>query len=137
MSISSFFHTTLPTWWSPAGLIEITPLHAWVFRWWYVGLIALCLIVAVASSFLRLRQSLRVRIQNLAWTNVFIGVVLYFSRDQQLPYLGMDILRLLQEVCLVVWINATIWFYRTSYQKELVHEKVSARREKYLPKSRA
>lgn len=131
--LHAFFTETLPSWWSPSGLIQVNPGPVWHFRWEYVGLIALCLVVALVSIFLKIRPSLKARIQAFAWTNVIIGVLLYFFRDQQIPYIGMDLLRFLQELGMVFWINGIVHFSRSKMKVEVVAEQVQARREKYLP----
>lgn len=131
--IQVFFSETLPHWWSPSGLIQIKPAAIWLLRWEYVGLIGLCLLVAIVTLFLKIRPSLRSRIQNFAWSNVAIGLVLYFFRDQRVPYLGMDLLRFLQELGMVFWINGIVLFARKGMQKEVLAEQVQSRREKYLP----
>ncbi len=131
-----FFADTLPRWWSPTGLIQVNPSNAWAFRWVYVGLIAVLLLTGIATLFLKIRPSIKSRIQSLCWTNVFIGIVLYFFRDQRIPYLGMDLIRFIQEITLIFWINSIVLFSRTGLQKELVLEKVQERRNKYLPRQR-
>lgn len=114
-----------------------TPQPVWDWRWIYVGLIGLCFLTGIAVHFTKLRPAIKSRVNSLAWTNVCIGLVLYFARDQRLPYLGMNFLRFLQEVGLIVWINAIIWFARTHIPKEKLAEAVEARRTKYLPKAQS
>lgn len=135
--LSVFFRSTLPDWWSPKGLIQVSPDAAWHFRWIYVGLIVACLLVGIISAFLKIRPSLKARIQTFAWTNGFLGIILYFLRDQRIPYVGMDLLRFLQEVGMVFWINSIVLFSKKGMRQELVAEQVQARREKYLPRKSA
>ncbi|HSI20183.1 MAG TPA: hypothetical protein VLA04_00520 [Verrucomicrobiae bacterium] len=134
--LRTFFADTLPKWWSPNGLIQVSPGRAWEFRWVYVALIALLFVAGIATLFLKIRPSVKSRIQSLCWTNVFIGIVLYFFRDQRIPYLGMDLIRFIHEICLIFWINSIVYFARTGLQQELVLEKIQERRNKYLPKQR-
>jgi hypothetical protein len=136
-AIKNFFGETLPRWWSPQGLIETTPPETWVFRWVYVGLLAVLLVIAIVTLFLKIRPSLKARIQALCWTNIFLGAFLYFCRDQRIPILGMDILRFIQEVALIFWVNSIVIFARTKLQDELLMEKIVSRKSKYLPKPRS
>jgi hypothetical protein len=137
MSFSSFVTDTVGAWWSPVGLIQVVPGDEWKFRWVYVALIAVCFLVALVVTFLKIRLSLKSRIQVFGWTNVFIGVILYFCRDQHIPYLGMDLLRFLQELGMVFWINGLILFSKKGLKAELLAEQVQARKAKYLPQKPA
>lgn len=100
-----------------------------------MSLVALCFIGGVLSIFLKIRPSLKARLQSFFWWNTFLGVLLYFFRDQRVPYLGMDLLRLIQEIGIVFWINSIVLFSRTGLKKELIADQVKARKEKYLPKN--
>jgi hypothetical protein len=135
--MSNFFTETLPKYWSPSGLIQATPPATWAFRWEYAALTLICLLIAVVSIFLKIRPSVKARIQALAWTNGLIGILLYFCRDQRIPYIGMDLLRFIQEVTLIFWINSIVLFARKAIPQEILSEQVQARREKYLPKKSA
>lgn len=134
--ISTFFSSTLPQWWSPSGFLKATPPATWPLKWEYVGLIGICLLVGIVTAFLKIRPSLKSRILSFAWTNALLGALLFFFRDQRIPYLGADVLRLLQEIGIVFWINSIVWFARNGLQAEKVAEQVALRKEKYLPKAK-
>lgn len=135
--IRLFFGETLPSWWTPTGLLQVVPADQWSLKWWYVGFVGACFVLAIVTAFLRIRPSLKNRLQSLFWTNVILGLLLYFFRVQQIPYLGMDLLRFLQELGFIFWLNSVIWFSRTKLPSESIAEKVAARRDKYLPKRTA
>jgi hypothetical protein len=135
--LQQFFGTTLANWWSPKNLLLVTPSETWPLRWFYLGLLALLFIVGMVTLFLKIRPSVKGRIQNLIWVNFFLGMVLYFFRDQRIPFIGMDILRFIQELALIFWINGIVLFARTQVPKETIAEKVAARKSKYLPKSKS
>ena len=118
------------------GLFATNPGMEWKFRWIYVGLIGLMLLVGIVVAFLKIHPELKRRISNLAWTNVFLGVVLYFVRDQRIPVLGMDLWRFMQEIGIVVWVNAIAWYARTGLRNQNVREAARQRFEKYLPKAK-
>jgi hypothetical protein len=136
--LTTFWSQHVTPWWNPSGYLVAVPPADWPLKWAYVGFTLLCLIVGIAFLFLKrqFRPSLRYRILNFAWTNAILGIVLFFLRDQQIPYLGSDLLRLVQIIGAVFWINSLAWFVRTSYKQEQYTEAVMARREKYLPTAR-
>lgn len=103
--------------------------------WGYVGVIAACLVAALFLSFWkRIDEGLRNRLLNFFWTQVFLGGFIFFCRYQQIPYLGSNILRFLQEVSMVVWLGFILTYrVRTVPQKRLAEE-AQARFNKYLPK---
>lgn len=135
-ALQTFFGETLPYWWSPANLVAVTPSATWHFRWVYVDLVVACFVGAVITQFLKIRVSVKNRLQSMLWTNFFLGLALYFFRDQRLPFLGMDLWRFIQEIALIFWVNSIILFSRTGLIQEKLAEKVHERRQKYLPKAR-
>jgi hypothetical protein len=133
-ALQTFWNETLLAWWSPSGYFIATPAASWPFRWVYAGIVIALLVAGIVLLFLRIRPILKGKLLSFFWTNALIGLVLYFFRDQRIPFLGMDIWRLLHEIGMIVWINNIIWYSRTGLQKVKLHEKVAERREKYLPK---
>jgi len=119
------------------NLISIVPPATWAWRWFYVGVIGAFLVGGIVIIFLKIRPTVKARISNLCWTNVVLGLLLYFFRDQRVPYVGMDIFRFFQEIGMVIWINTIIWYARNQIPKEKLAEAVTERRTKYLPKTRA
>lgn len=104
--------------------------------WGYVGFIGLCWLVGIGGNFLPIHRSLKSRILSLAWTNAILGIFLFFFRFEGIPLLGMDIWRLLQEILTVVWIISIIRYSRTHLKHELMSEKVTSYRQKFLPKAK-
>jgi hypothetical protein len=132
--LQTFWNETLPQWWSPTGYFEVTPAAQWPFREVYLGLIALLFLGGIVTLFLRFRPILKGKLLSFFWTNASIGVVLFFLRDQRIPYLGMDLLRLMHHIGMIVWVNSIIWYMRTGLRHEKLSEQIEARRAKYLPK---
>jgi|GEM_PF-6353928 len=119
------------------SLFYLQPVAAWNYQWWYLAFIVLSLIVALAPLFLKkfIHQTLRNRLINWGWTQVLIGLVLGFSRYYDLPYLGMDALRTLQELSAYIWIIFILKYAFQVLPTQLVKEKAEVRRNKYLPKN--
>jgi hypothetical protein len=132
-SVSAAFDN-LEKWWSPKGLLVTQPTGIWHFQYAYAALTLACFVIALVVVFLKINPKLKARINGLLITNGFIGLVLYFSRTQELPVLGMDGLRFLQEISIVFWANSIIFYSRTHLKKEVIAEKARQRFEKYLPK---
>lgn len=123
--------------WQPHELVLIRPPFLWELMWWYVGFIALCALGGISLLFLsNVHPALKSRLSSFCWTNVTIGVILFFFRYYRIPYLGMDILRLLQEVSALVWLGYLVWYSQTGFKHQLIQEKVADHKARYLPKSR-
>ncbi len=122
--------------WEPETLFLIKPPLEWSLQWWYVAFIALNLIVALAS--LIFKKRLRPQVYNAAstfgWSNLIIMGILYFFRVQRIPYLGMDFLRTIQEIAMLIWAVYLVRGLRTQVSTLKTQELIEARRTKYLPK---
>jgi hypothetical protein len=133
--IGDWLATHVGPYWSPAGLVNMTPPAVWVFQWAYLGLIITCLVAAVAMLFAkRLRPGLRERISSFGWYNAVIGTILFFFRYQRIPLLGMDGWRFLQEIGMIVWLILIIRYARVAIPQQSLAEQVVAHKAKYLPK---
>ena len=118
-------------------LVAATPPALWSFKWVYLGFLALLLIGAIVILFLRrMHPPLRERWSSFFWSNLLIGLVLFFMRDQRIPYLGTNLLRVVHEFFIVFWLNSIIWYKRTGYRQEKVAELAIERKSKYLPKAK-
>lgn len=116
-------------------LIQTTPPAPWNFEWLYLVLLAILLIGGIVMLFLRrMHPPLRERWMSFFWANLLIGAVLYFMRDQRIPYLGTNILRVAHELFMIFWLNSIIWYRRTGFKQEKLAEAATLRKEKYLPK---
>ncbi len=129
----------LEDWWSYKTLFDLNPVATWKFAPVYATLTIVCLVIAliIAIPAVPLNPSLKRRWRNLLWTNGLIGLLLYACRIQEIPILSMDALRTLQEIILVIWINAIVWYTRTRYRQEKITVKAVERYNKYLPKPKA
>ncbi len=127
---------TLSNYWSFQNLFAYRPLLQWPLQWWYVGMLALLLVVLVVSFIIRKKigQEVASLLINFCLTNLFWGGILYFFRVQRIPLFGMDIWRLLQELSMAIYLGvalpATIRAARINKQEQ----KQVAAKEKYLPK---
>ena len=117
-----------------SGLVAIVPPATWKFEYAYLALVIICLVGGIAVQFLKIRSSLKGKISQLLWTNFTIGIFLFAFRLGGIPAFGMDIWRFIQEVALIPWIISIVIFYRRNYKKEIVAEKVSEYKNKFLPK---
>ena len=118
-------------------LVQVTPPLQWNFSWLYLLLIAIFLVGAIVMLFLRrMHPPLRERWSWFFWSNIFIGAILYFMRDQRIPYLGTNLLRVAHEFFILFWLNSIIWYHRTGMKQEKLAEAAIARKEKYLPKAK-
>jgi hypothetical protein len=132
---SNGFHTfTVHTW--AVNLITPLPPVVWYFQWLYLGLVLLFLLAGIVLLFVRMNTEYKNRWLNFLFGNVAIGILLYFFRDQRLPYLGMDLLRGIHEIGILVWLNSVIFYYRTTYKKEQMQQIAIDRKSKYLPKAK-
>lgn len=133
LHIADGFRTfTFSTW--IKNLVDVVPPSDWHFRALYVGMLALFLVVGVIIAFLRIPGEYKGRWLNFLFGNLAIGLVIYFFRTQRIPYLGMDLIRFLSEVGMLVWLNNVIWYGRTMYRHQKLQQVVVDRRSKYLPK---
>ena len=127
-------HWPLWTYWNPAELLNSVPPALWPWMREYIALIAILLIGALISVFVRLPGKLNDRFGTLCWNNVWIGGLLYFFRYQHVPILGMDIWRLLQEVAIVIWLYVIVNHFRRTYPQERLDTRIAEYRGRYLPK---
>lgn len=121
-------------WWSFPGLFDTTPSSEWKFQWSYVALIAACFIGAVILTFWRGDQQLSRPIAQVLWNNVWVGPILFFFRYQEIPVLGMDLWRFIQEVAIVAWLVVILKGYSKKQPQVQLQDKIEAYRNKYLPK---
>jgi len=124
----------LHTWFS--GLFAINPALTWPLQWAYLALVVACLIGAIILALWKEDYSFKQPLYQLLWTNFWIGIFLFFFRYQALPILGMDIWRFIQEVAIVVWLVSIVRTYRRKLPHEQLTAKVTAYKEKYLPKAK-
>jgi len=133
--IADWFAAHVGPYWSPAGLFSMTPPAVWTFQWVYVGIIGACVVGGIAMLFAKkLRPGLRERISSFCWNNVVIGVILFFFRYQQIPLLGMDLWRFIQEIGMVVWLFFIYQYWTLAIPQETLAEQIVAHKNKYLPK---
>ena len=130
--------SNLGKWWSPSDLIATIPPEHWKYEIGYLVMLGVFLALAIALIFMKkVRTSLKDRLYSFLWTNIILGLILFFFRVQQIPLLGMDIWRFIQEIAIVIWIALIVRFYRKVYRKEALIQKVEERKTKYLPKAKA
>jgi len=124
--------------WNPAGLVSVQPKLTWPDFYLYLGYCAIFLIGLIILLILhkRIKPSLRDQLASVCWTNLGLGVVLFFFRQQAIPLLGMDLWRFIQECATVIWIFFIFRSYVQNHPQEVMSELVKARREKYLPKKK-
>lgn len=130
------YWNTFITWFNPQGLLQVTPPKEWRFMYVYIGIIAFCAVAGIIVAFLRIHPELKSRIASFLWTNAIFGLVLFFFRYERIPYLGMDILRTIHEISIILWIGYLIWYSMTGFKQELLADKVTAHKAKYLPKQK-
>ncbi|MEI6477372.1 MAG: hypothetical protein WCO52_00025 [bacterium] len=128
--------SALAHWFKNSDILQITPRLPWKLMWGYVGFVAVCWVGGIAISFLKVHPQLKERIATFFWTNAILGVFLFFFRFQYLPILGMDAIRLIQEISAVVWIGFLIRYWRTDLTQVIKQEKVIEYKQKYLPKAK-
>ena len=134
----TWFTNHVSPYWSPSGLISMTPPQTWVFEKGYVIMLALFLVGGLVSLFVkRIPEGLRRRFNALCWNNLVIGLILFFFRYQRIPLLGMDIWRFVQEIVLIVWLVIIFRYWRRQLPKERFSEQVIAHKQKYLPKKKS
>lgn len=102
----------------------------------YIGMTGAFALLGIILLFLKLHPALKSQISGFLWTQVATAIFLYFFRTQQIPYLGMDMLRVLQEFSIVAWIGYLVWYFFVPYKGELRADEAVIRKEKYLPKAK-
>ena len=134
-AITTFYTQHIQSWFNFDTLLSATPPQEWPYKNVYIGFIAFCLLGAIVVLIWRsLYPVLRERLGLLFWTNVILGPILYFFRFQQIPVLGMDFIRTIQEIAFAIWLIVIILRTYKEYPKEKFEEKLTERRNKYLPK---
>jgi hypothetical protein len=123
----------LGDWWHAHTLFLYTPPADWPLMWAYVGFTAACWILGIALAFLKIHANLKTTLARFLWANALIGPLLWFFRYERLPLMGMDIWRLIQFICDVVWIVLIIRYIRTTHRKTKVKEQVTAYKNRFLP----
>jgi hypothetical protein len=124
----------LDKWLSFTTLLDVTPPVLWPLQRAYLAFVTLSIIVALVLLFLPVHTASKQRLGTLLWTNGAIGIVLFFFRYQQIPLLGMNLWRLIQEIVFVAWLLFILRFMRKQIPADRFTEKVIERRNKYLPK---
>ncbi|MBU6389340.1 hypothetical protein KGQ71_02380 [Patescibacteria group bacterium] len=113
----------------------MTPAPIWKYQWEYVGVLGILLVLGITLLFLKkIRPALRESLSNFAWTNLVLGVIIFFFRYQQIPLLGMDLWRFLQEVEMVIWLIVILRYRVVVYPQEKLEEKVISYKSRFLPK---
>jgi len=122
--------------WQPERLFLVKPPADWPLEWWYIALIALNLVLALTSLIFgkRLHPRLREAMSVFGWSNLIVMGILYFFRVQRIPYLGMDLIRTIHELSILIWGIFLVRGMRSTITKQKTQELVEARRSKYLPK---
>ena len=121
--------------WQPKELLLVQPPILWPLMWAYIAFIALSLIGIIATVVFRKRihPTLSNRIYSITTTQIVLGALLFFFRFYQIPYLGMDIWRTIQEVTALIWLGFIIVYAQRVLPKQLLKEQAELRRNKYLP----
>jgi hypothetical protein len=82
----------------------------------------------------RLHPHYRNMVLGFASTNLILGATLAFFRYQRVPLLGMDALRSLHLLSMIIWLPFILKFRLFKVKKINLEEKVRERKNKYLPK---
>lgn len=138
MSISTFFSSgDWKAYWNPQQLFVSPPPVEWRWIWAYAALGIASLILGIALIFTKkLHPGLRERLSTLAWTEVILSAILFFCRYQRIPYFGIDGLRTLQEIGLVIWVIITARYARVQLPADRLAAAIEEKRQKYLPKAK-
>lgn len=120
-----------------SGLVQLTPSSPWTFEKEYIGLIGVLTLAAIVLSFWKLPERLRGPLLQLSWGNAVTGLILLFCRTQEIPFLGMDLWRFIQEVAIVIWLLVIGISYLRHRKQERLDQKVAAYKNKFLPKKKA
>jgi glucan phosphoethanolaminetransferase (alkaline phosphatase superfamily) len=131
----SWYMLHLDKWLSFSTLFDMTPPAHWPLQWAYLTFIILSIVIGVILILLPIHTGTKQRLSNVLLSNGMIGFILFFFRFQQIPLLGMNIFRLIQEIVFVVWLLVIFRYARTHIPKERLAEKIAERRNKYLPKA--
>ena len=121
-------------WWNPAGFLNGTPPATWPFEKADLVVVIGLLVLGLVAFIPRIPSGLRSRLLSFAWYNFPIAGILFLTRWQAIPVLGMDLWRLVQEIIMIVWLVSIVQYQLHHQPKEELQEKVKAYREKYLPK---
>jgi len=130
-------HTKLWIWWNPQNLTQTTPSFYWDYMKVYAVIVCIFFVGAIVSIFWPKFKPVRDRLALYFWTNAVLSLILFFFRYQDIPVLGMDIFRLIQEITAVIWLFLIIRFAIKAYPAHQLSLKVEERRNKYLPKAKA
>lgn len=124
------------SWWYPERAFLARPVATWELHWWYAGVTIACLVGAIVLVFAKkLHPVLRQHLSNAWWTNAILGGILYFARDQRIPYFGTDIVRTVQLFSLFVWTVVAVWIGVRAARFDNKASLLTERRERYLPKN--
>jgi hypothetical protein len=134
--ISNWYGVHITPYWSFTQLFNSTPPYRWPWMYIYLGLLIFFFLAIILIAFLHLREGLKKRFYPYLITNLVLGLVIFFFREQRVPILGMDIWRLLQELEMIIWIPFILIYILKGRPKEILGEKVEQRRQKYLPKKK-
>src|SRR5579871_4051338 len=107
-------HASLQTYWYQIS--SSTPIGSWKFLRFYLGLLGIFLVIVISTPFLPIRTEGKSKLLQLGWSNLVIGAILSFLRYQQIPILGMDIWRTIQEIGIIIWITYLLIYFRTDYR---------------------
>lgn len=116
-------------------LVEPKPPIVWNFAYWYIGLSAFCLLIAIVIPLIkRIHPEWRTAAMVYGWTYAILGLFLFFFRSQRIPYLGMDILRSIQLLSMLIWGIVILFRNMPLISRQNLDQLVQSRKEKYLPK---
>jgi hypothetical protein len=130
-----FSHVDWHVLWQPKELLMVQPPNSWELMWGYVAFLVLSLIVFILMLVpaLKLHETLKSRFKLWGITQVIIGALLFFFRFYQIPYLGMDLWRMILEVTALAWLISIAVYAYKKLPSQLIKEQAEARRNKYLP----
>lgn len=134
--ISNWYGAHITPYWSFTQLFSSTPPYKWPWMYIYLGLLIFFFLAIILIAFLPLREGLKKRFYPYLITNLVLGLVIFFFREQRVPILGMDIWRFLQELEMIIWLPFILGYIIKGRPKEILSEKVEQRRQKYLPKKK-
>jgi len=131
------FWSSVLNFWNPTSYLLIRPEMEWSLRWVFVGFwSALILGIFVLSRirrFDRVRSLVLPSLFSIPWL-----VVLYFLRDQQIPFLGSDLLRGLVEIGILAYLYTVLASNRLSVESaksDPVSQYVAKRKARYTKKA--
>jgi hypothetical protein len=130
-------HLPIWNWWNPAQFLLATPPAAWLFEKADLALVIILFVIAIVALVPRIPSGLRSRLLSFGWYNFLIAGILFLTRWQRIPVLGMDLWRFLHEIIMIIWVITIIRYQVLHRPKEDLQAKVQAYRERFLPKPRA